>query len=1283
MKLHKALRLFLGEFKLLGEAQIVDKTMELFAAHYCKQNPDQFYSAESAFILSYSICMLNTDAHSPHIKNKMTKEGFIKNNRGIDGGRDLDASLLGEIYESVTQREIVLRPTKSFRKGSSLEMNPSSRSENVDTVAYSVDGKRLEGSILESIPILCRFSPIATAITDNILLPIDTFGSNIFGVAQRKRKEMYQKELRQALRDVIEGLQSSKNLPNSVYVSATSIENAFPMWEISVELICDQLINSLMQLLEDSERQTYLTNGSANRSHSKTIETPMRSTADHEFFEILLRGVTNTVNVCCSFGNVKQLEMLLEQCFQMTQLQQTVSIRAKNSVQDAFQVTVRQTISPSRLELLACFLNLFILSGVSFTAQAWEAGYTAVSLLDALANGLEGMWKRQSKCLSPPWPVSPIRGPEDSSRPLQECVSPEDLWFGPLDEVPSSIDIDSIERRETILRTIRSFRISSVDLWLECLFDVTRYPSMTQLQMARGLVMVCKNELKHARTFSLSKLFDFVTVCASFTTRLQWRELWSNASEVFVLAGRMHANIANLSLDGLRIIALTYLRHEELLNYSFQKEVLMPFENILMNNHDHVIRKRVITIMSELIDFLAKHLASGWNVVFSCLSRTAVIPEVTELAWEVCESIISRHLNYVKDCFSDLIFCLTTFACVGNTNEKIPLQAISYLVACGRWLQYGLESPPIGFYEPEDILHWACHFPDAKVSQNLSKPFVRVFLSPESLNATRLLEKPNSCVGKSNYHLWMSLFEGLIPIVVMHNSVRVRCHAISSIWILLKHYAVFFSKDIQESLFSVMLRPILSTLIAHKTKPCKTSLNQADYHMLVYLSLHKMLYACSVDQHLLKLSWDTLFELMRSVTWQRVELLESNLADVFVRVCCDFLGAICFPKLSEELRPSISVLFNNPNITFPDSSAHSSITLRATLMTHAQGYVEGSESCRMTNPFILALVHQLQRIGTVDVVWSKRTATWAELHMSSEPTTSGILFDPSMHTDASFKLVCEMSLRCLYQGLILPLRNAEKGYCTQDGESCFLLARAMRHAMLGMSLYCITTKDMSGVQKLLDIVELKPSENDGASLLAHLLNIPYLFLLIEFIFTYHPSISEEGINLLRDKYTFFTTQLSQAREHCLEQETLLSEKLKQDVTDKDLESKTHTGNNFKDIFRSVCMPIYSPQTYYRPDVGLETRRHIYYEWKYLCCVLAFRCTLSSPFTSVLASNISSPCLLELVTKLPSSIEESTIDEFMKSIWKELGLHYDIPNGATIEACAKLLYDRIHETSPFS
>ena len=44
------------------------------------------------FLLTFSVILLNSDAHNTNIRkeNKMTLDEFLRNNRGIDKGKDLD-----------------------------------------------------------------------------------------------------------------------------------------------------------------------------------------------------------------------------------------------------------------------------------------------------------------------------------------------------------------------------------------------------------------------------------------------------------------------------------------------------------------------------------------------------------------------------------------------------------------------------------------------------------------------------------------------------------------------------------------------------------------------------------------------------------------------------------------------------------------------------------------------------------------------------------------------------------------------------------------------------------------------------------------------------------------------------------------------------------------------------------------------------------------------------------------------------------------------------------------
>lgn len=121
-----ALRKHLAGFRLPGESQKIDRIMEKFASRYCECNPGVFANADAAYVLAYSVIMLHTDAHNATIKNKMSKDEFIRNNRGINDGKDVDPKLLSVLYDRIVATEIKLagnlkdtaNDVKKDRKGS-------------------------------------------------------------------------------------------------------------------------------------------------------------------------------------------------------------------------------------------------------------------------------------------------------------------------------------------------------------------------------------------------------------------------------------------------------------------------------------------------------------------------------------------------------------------------------------------------------------------------------------------------------------------------------------------------------------------------------------------------------------------------------------------------------------------------------------------------------------------------------------------------------------------------------------------------------------------------------------------------------------------------------------------------------------------------------------------------------------------------------------------------------------------------------------------------------------
>uniref|UniRef100_A0A665WG21 ADP-ribosylation factor guanine nucleotide-exchange factor 1 (brefeldin A-inhibited) n=1 Tax=Echeneis naucrates TaxID=173247 RepID=A0A665WG21_ECHNA len=133
-----ALRMFLEGFRLPGEAQKIDRLMEKFAARYleCNQGQTLFASADTAYVLAYSIIMLTTDLHSPQVKNKMTKEQYIKMNRGINDSKDLPEEYLSAIYDEIAGKKIAMKETKEL----TLKSNKQSvASEKQRRLLYNVE----------------------------------------------------------------------------------------------------------------------------------------------------------------------------------------------------------------------------------------------------------------------------------------------------------------------------------------------------------------------------------------------------------------------------------------------------------------------------------------------------------------------------------------------------------------------------------------------------------------------------------------------------------------------------------------------------------------------------------------------------------------------------------------------------------------------------------------------------------------------------------------------------------------------------------------------------------------------------------------------------------------------------------------------------------------------------------------------------------------------------------------------------------------------------------------
>lgn len=53
------------------------------------------HTTDAIYVLCFALLLLSVDLHNPHIKNKMSKREFVRNNRTIDTLDALDDDFLG------------------------------------------------------------------------------------------------------------------------------------------------------------------------------------------------------------------------------------------------------------------------------------------------------------------------------------------------------------------------------------------------------------------------------------------------------------------------------------------------------------------------------------------------------------------------------------------------------------------------------------------------------------------------------------------------------------------------------------------------------------------------------------------------------------------------------------------------------------------------------------------------------------------------------------------------------------------------------------------------------------------------------------------------------------------------------------------------------------------------------------------------------------------------------------------------------------------------------------
>eukprot|EP00796_Vickermania_ingenoplastis_P007278 gene7278-5122_t len=1139
LSIDEALRVFLGGFKLVGEAQVVDKTMELFSAHYCSQNAEAFPSADAAFILSFSMCMLNTDAHSPHIKNRMKLDEFIQNNRGIDNGKDIATEILEGIYERISHKEIVLRGNAA---------TPNTR----------------------VVQQLLKCSEVDITGTMN------------------------------ALHTTVISVDAAETGPP--WVDPRNLE---PIWDAVAKKIMFLFAVCAGDALSTSEKPM-------DTSGSDPIGAYMGEPTNRQYFNYLRGGFMYTVRLCANFGMQGEIDWLMEQLYSFTKLGHAIAFKSD-------QVEIKVLLSPLRLELLSTTINLFRAYGNCFTARSWEVGYCLMSLLDAVANGLEGTWRRRARVLAGALQASAADSP--------------DMWFGDVQNVPASIAPSSVAIRKATIMNIRSVPGATVDTWLEHLFDITRFNPIAQLRQLEGLLRCCTAELKQKRCFSLNKLLEFTTVCESTASTEQMFGLWRLTSDVFLMAGSMHPEISIPALDDFLVVMLGFLLRDAQQSGTSQEDLLSTLTVIFTRTPHAEAQRKVLSMIQDVTQRAAGVLNSGWKTLLSALSCSATVPHCHSSGWEVVSLIVQSHIERLGPYFPALVDCITQFAVGKHADERIALEAISLLTAAGRWLRFGFASSWEGF-TAECVARWA------------------------------LESSPNQCsgtgveAGGSREGNWKSLFEHILR-GLDHFSPRVRAHTMASTWALYERHAPSLSPSLRGDVLRELMVPAVSRVIQSVPTSDPTVFDRIDYRILVHICLKGMLAAATSfeDEQLVMEVCDACTEVL-CLNAVSLELINNEYVCVAIGVLHDALGACTTQFLAGDAALLSQMKPMGRWVAPPQSTG-----------------LERADR----HPYLSRWVSEYKRTSPFDFSGSKRTEAWEELRHTSSASNLTLAFSPSIPSPTAAALrtiIRQCILCCLRDGILTTLQDSVLRLNGVEQQTMGQYLMTFRQTLLACCELSIRTGDADGLSVFYTILQsLRNRErtDDYKMPVQLLLLLPMIVAGTELAVICRPDLlTNENCGLLILQISeCFVQELIETRAACMEGQRRAY--LQQNRTDPDnrsfgrfppLSAQVSQFYAFTSVF-SVC-------TMDHGTTAEHNTTRLYQEWGYLLHVLGLKLLLALQPTAALLLCIPAEVQLDLISELPSVLEETVATTFLQRCWHALGLIGELPASFALVELVQLL-----------
>lgn len=796
----EAIRKLMSGFRVPGEAQKIDRILEKFAERYCQQNPDTFRSADTAYVLSYSVVMLNTDAHNPQVKTKMTLQDFLKNTHRVDNGEPLPNDFLTGIYNRITANEIKMRADDD----ESLEKSTSGQTQS------------------------------STEHNRSNRLGLDVFIQLFPGKQQRDHGPNTQA--------VLEAVRAKQQNSKGDFFTATDPATVRPVMEVSwapVLAVLSQLFDEFTLHLDGSSLPEH---SAVAQTHLHAVDAPIAC----------LEGFKYAVRITARSQQDTLRDAFVTSLAKLTLLHSPSAMTAKHAL------AMEQLLKTAREEgdyLQGSWKH--VLSSISRHQHLYELvqGHD-----DSAAFGQTATLRKRDS--SEYHPETSSRNAQVIERSTSDDASPssyeqhertepqrirslarkqqghqEGTWQFKMPAFPRGA-ASQAPRAPGTSRASHGELLPSADVIslvhpesIDDLFYSSRHlTSDAVLDFVKALCEVSTEELesRSSRVYILSKVVEFAHFNMN-RVRLVWRRIWSVLSDFFVTVGQ-HSNlrVAMYAVDSLRQLSIKFLEREELSKYTFQTEFLQPFST-LMSSREYELKELILRCMSQIVASKVSHIRSGWKTIFAVLeeavhdgNRNLVV-----LAFETMERIVREHFSIIieneRATFTSCVNCLVVFSKT-RCSSDVSLNALAFLRFCALKLAEGLlgdleEAAKEESQEAEDIEEIIATDPASQNNRGSETwPQQQPSQQQPALRKQGRSSYPTTTFtdSEAHVHFWFPLLEGLAELAFDTRS-SIRRSALEVLHDTLKFHGEMFSESFWRKVFDSILFPIFRSVQSETT----------------------------------------------------------------------------------------------------------------------------------------------------------------------------------------------------------------------------------------------------------------------------------------------------------------------------------------------------------------------------------------------------------------------------------------------------------------------------------